>query len=375
MKGSSLKAVLIVTALLGASSALADGTPAGTAISNVATLTFQPPMPPTPPGTPPGPNTNPPTVIPSNPINVVVDKVYNLLITPDGTPAAPGQTVTGVPGQTAVLTYTVKNTSNTADTVNLSSAVQNFSDPVTLRKDDGDNVFDATKDTAATSLSLAAGESVRLYATITTPNNAAGTSNPINVIGTSQGDASKVDNNNWGNVTTGNAAGGTVDKSAYSYGTDASCLVPTGPGGTPVAAPTPLAPTGTPAPSGGTCAAPVLLADKTTTGPVKIIPNELIQYRVVATNTGNGPLSNAILRDLIPANMRGVSIGGSFSGTTKVLFSLNGTTWSAAAPSISGQEGVTVAIAVDSNGDNTITAEDSLPAQGVLTLLLNTQVK
>ncbi len=51
----------------------------------------------------------------SNLVNTIVAEVYGVMLTPDGTIAAPGQSQTATPGTIVYYPYTLTNTGNTAD--------------------------------------------------------------------------------------------------------------------------------------------------------------------------------------------------------------------------------------------------------------------
>ncbi len=100
-------------------------------------------------------------------------------------------------------------------------------------------------------------------------------------------------------------------------------------------------------------------------------PGDTLTYTVTATNLGAGALNNVQLTDAVPANTTFVSAtataGGGLAGQT-VLYSTNGTTWSTTPPSTLATGSIYVG--VSTNGDNNVNANDSFPADGVLTLTL-----
>jgi len=332
------------------------GTAVGTQISNIATLHFT-----RPPVTPPDPNNpTPPTTVdvPSNPVTVTVAQAYGVIVKPNGTKAAPGQQVVTLPNNTSVLTWTVQNPGNGTDTFTLVPQADGIAPgDVKFYQDDGDGVFDPAKDTLVTSTTLAPTITTTIFGTFTVPAASSITTKTyVNLVATSVGSTTAappqytggpvISDQNWGVTVTGDATSGTVDKSSYSCGNDV------------------------------TCAAPVLIADKTTTGPVYVIPGQYLQYRVVATNTGNGPLLGALLFDTLPTNMKGVQVAGNYTGGAgTLLYSTDKTTWTTTAPNIAGLEGTTVYLGVDSNNDSTITDADTLPQASAITLNLEVRVK
>ena len=180
------------------SQASAIGAAAGSTIRNTATLELND-----------GVNT---TNITSAAVEIKVQQVYNVSITPDGTTATPGQTTTAAPGQIATLTYTVTNTGNGVDTINLSAVAANASANGTINGIYLDNPTSGTVgsydagDTLVTNLaSVPADQASTVFVRYTvtsgtTGNAAAGTSHLLNLTGTSAGDNTRTDNNNVGQV-------------------------------------------------------------------------------------------------------------------------------------------------------------------------------
>jgi len=101
---SGLMASLIAALAMG-TNAGALGTPAGSTVTNTATLESL---------ADDGVTRN---EVFSNPVSLAVQHVPSVVITPDGTFASPGQTQPGTPGQDGVLTYSVSNPSNGPDSV------------------------------------------------------------------------------------------------------------------------------------------------------------------------------------------------------------------------------------------------------------------
>lgn len=474
---------VLLTALLACSAfASAAGTPAGTVITNTAYIdTLQSPDP-----------DAPGTAIPSEPVSVTVQQVPNVAVTPNspGTPTAPtvptnpndpaqcGQTVTGIPGQTAVLTYTVTNPSNGTDTYALTTNAITGTDgsAVLYYLDNGDKVFDTTTDTAIKSLTLAADASATVFATFPVPATATGEQGfAFTPVATSATSSAVFDGNNYGcivaqqvlgitivtnnqstaaspstvtynhtitnigntslsgtqieaaqtndqlpagwttTVTLGNGQPyPTLQEAINAFGSIApgqsvpmtvTLKVPYGqPGGTqniltwsvrttPDSTPqlnnTTLAPTtvkdittilegqagvdktiqscGTDT----TCAAPTLIP----TGLVK--PDEVVQYTVIGRNSGQGGLRGTRVRDLLPADLVGVSYTAAITGATggQLIYSADGKSWTTSPVDINGTTSSTVYVAYDSNLDGTLSYDDILPAGAVITIKVTAKVK
>ncbi|GGS10012.1 DUF11 domain-containing protein [Deinococcus sedimenti] len=197
-----MRKTLLTLLLLTAGAAGAAGTPAGTTISNVALLDLND-------------GTTSVTGITSNTVNINVQQVYSLSITPDGTTDAPGQTTTALPGQTATLTYTVTNTGNGTDSINLAALAANAtaqgSNIVGIYLDSTTGTvgsYDAG-DTLVTSLANVPADGSRTVfvrytvPTGTTGGAAAAAAHQLNLSGTSVGDTTKTDTNNVGQITVG----------------------------------------------------------------------------------------------------------------------------------------------------------------------------
>jgi len=172
MKKQILTLALTLAAALGGTS-LAAGAGAGSTISNVGVFET------TDAG---GTTAN----TPSNAVDLTVTQIAALTVGADGTVANPGETVNATPGQNAVLTYTVTNTGNGSDTLNLRT-VDGNGNPITTtlyRESDGVPGLSAG-DTPITSVNLAADESATVYAVYAVPANAPANTNVyVNLIGT-----------------------------------------------------------------------------------------------------------------------------------------------------------------------------------------------
>lgn len=179
-------------ALLAAPATLATGTAANTSISNQAFLDLND-----------GVNSTP---VPSNTVLVNVTQVYGLSITPDGTTTTPGQTTTAFPSTNAVLTYTVTNSGNGTDTLNLAASAANAAGGTGTVQGvyvdtNGNGTYDPGTDSIATSVTLTADASKVVFILYTMPAaTVAGQSYQLNLTGTSAGDATKTDSNNVGQI-------------------------------------------------------------------------------------------------------------------------------------------------------------------------------
>lgn len=185
---------LLLTALLAVSSAaLAAGTSAGTTINNTASLESID-------------DAGQDVSTPSNVVTLTVKHVPAVDVTPDGgTPDAPGQTVIGIPGQNGVLTYQIKNPSNGPDTYDLTTQTQPGTDPskVTYYLDDGDGIFDPTKDRIVTTITLQPDEQRTFYTTYPVPTDATSTTSfTLTPVATSTTDRQVQDTGNYGRIDT-----------------------------------------------------------------------------------------------------------------------------------------------------------------------------
>lgn len=192
MKKSILTALLTLAAA-SFSTSLAAGTKAGETISNTATFEFTD-------------SDGSTSSKDSTPVNITVASVYQPLINPDGTVAAPGQTVNVKPGETATLIYTVTNNGNATDTLNL-KVVDGNGNAVTgtaMYLDNNNNGIVDTGDTAITSIpNLDADDFRTVLVTYTLDAGSAGAATTyLNLTAVSAGDTTKTDTNNVGRITT-----------------------------------------------------------------------------------------------------------------------------------------------------------------------------
>jgi uncharacterized repeat protein (TIGR01451 family) len=106
-------------------------------------------------------------------------------------------------------------------------------------------------------------------------------------------------------------------------------------------------------------------------------PGDVIEYTIEAENIGTGNLTNVKISDPIPAYTTFVSVSATatgFGGSYTVLYSTDGTTWSATPPASVPTGGV-VYVGVDTNGDGNITDADTMPPAAKITITLKVQVQ
>lgn len=343
------KTALLTTAfaVLALGVALAeDNTASGTSITNTASVTYDNPN---------SPGTDAPAV-PSPTVTTTVRQVYGVTITPNGTSTTPAasNTRTGAAGSVVTYTYTVTNNSNGTDRIDLSTLQPTSGDDfdltgVTLYLDNpssgtpgawdsGDAVI--TVGTGATdgisltqNLSTTTTDSATVFVRGTIPAGATkDQTSLLDLQGESRGDGNTVldDVNNYAKVTV-------------------------------ITAVLSLAKT----------------ADKTQASPL-----EDITYTIKLSNTGTDAAKRVRINDPLNTNTTFVSVsatttitvGGAITSNT-VLYSVNGTTWSSTAPT-SGVTSAGVWVAVDTNGDSTITVADLVPVgNDVITVTYVVKVK
>jgi len=184
-----LKAIIFLAiAVLTLGVAIAAGTPAGTEIRNQASASYID-------------SAGQSQTTTSNEVVTVVQPVYSFTIAPDSSTDAstgniiPGQSQSGVPGSTVYFPYTVTNTGNSDDTIDLTleqnTSEDEFdpvSDPATdIYLDENCNGQIDAGESAVTSVDLAADESACLIVAATIPDSATeGQTGLINLSGTSQ---------------------------------------------------------------------------------------------------------------------------------------------------------------------------------------------
>ena len=238
-RGPSLAAILLAAAA--AAPVLAAGTPAGTNITNQATVNFT------------DVNGNPLTAL-SNVVTTTVSQVAAVTVDPDNGP------VTVAPGATHYFAHTVTNGGNGADTINL-AAVSAGGWTVALYDDvNGNGTYESGTDTLLTdtnadgtpdSGSLAHDGAMHIIVAVTVPAGTAdGASDATTVTGTSVFDNTKTD-----------TATDTINTTAPNVAVVKSVL-----------------------PAG---AQP---------------PGTTLTYTVVVTNNGSGAANSVVLTDPIPAS-------------------------------------------------------------------------
>ncbi|WP_394650379.1 DUF11 domain-containing protein [uncultured Deinococcus sp.] len=273
--------------------ALAVGTPAGTRVSNTATLDYN-----TAAGTPGQAS--------SLAVEVVVRQVYALSVTPDADATnVPASRIFGAfAGQDRLVSYTITNSGNGSDTFNL-SVIQpttnddfDFTNVVIYADADKNGVPDGP---ALTSVTLAADAQTNVLVSVRTPATApADTSGLFSLRAVSAGDATIVDENNYARVRVTNSAQLSLNFNAAPAGAVA-------PGST-------VSYAATGSNSSATAAGGV-------TGVVTV---------------DGVPRDGIFVRDVLPGGMRLASVdptSGSVAGTATLLYSTDGgTNWTATAP-------------------------------------------
>ncbi|GGL92741.1 hypothetical protein GCM10010840_33580 [Deinococcus aerolatus] len=107
-----LPTLLLGLLLPGAHAGAQSLTPAGTVITNQAQAEFL------------SPDTNQPVVSTSNVVQTTVSAVCALSVTPDGTPAQPGQSAALLPGEAATFVYKIVNAGNATSTFAVSARTE-----------------------------------------------------------------------------------------------------------------------------------------------------------------------------------------------------------------------------------------------------------
>ncbi|AZI41543.1 DUF11 domain-containing protein [Deinococcus psychrotolerans] len=107
----------------------------------------------------------------------------------------------------------------------------------------------------------------------------------------------------------------------------------------------------------------------------KAQPGDVLTYTISGTNKTNANIVKAILKDTVPVNTTYVSFVATSTSTGKVLYSTNGTTWSAAAPAAPQPDGSTIYTGVDTNNDGNITTADILKPGESISAIFKVQVK
>jgi hypothetical protein len=162
----------------------------------------------------------------SNIVTATVQHVPAVSITPNGgtgagnDPATPicGQTVIGIPGQSAVLTYQITNTSNGPDTYTLTTLLGTNAPAGAAARyylDDGDGTFTA-QDPEVTSIGLDVGESRTFYVTYPVAPDEEGTAQfSLSPVATSTADSTVSDGGNTGCIDTQDRVGVVLDDDSF----------------------------------------------------------------------------------------------------------------------------------------------------------------
>ncbi|MEJ5336868.1 MAG: hypothetical protein WHT26_06190 [Thermus sp.] len=193
----------LMALLLGVALAM---TPAGTSITNQASASYID-------------SAGQPRTTTSNQVVTVVQQVYSFTITPNGTESAPGQTKSALPGGQVLFNYVVENTGNGTDTINLAT-VQGTSDDfdllsVRIYRDDNCNGAVDAGEPQVTSVTLGMGQQACVAVVATIPATAtSGQYGNLNLTGTSQGNPSVTDADNWARAVATTQAALTATKSA-----------------------------------------------------------------------------------------------------------------------------------------------------------------
>ncbi|NTY00732.1 DUF11 domain-containing protein [Deinococcus sp. JMULE3] len=95
-------------------------------------------------------------------------------------------------------------------------------------------------------------------------------------------------------------------------------------------------------------------------------PGEQLTYTIIGKNTSNANVTKAFIKDTLPTNTNYVSFTATSTAAGTILYSTNGTTWSATPIAAPQADGVTVYAGVDTNGNGTIDTGDVLtPGQSI----------
>jgi uncharacterized repeat protein (TIGR01451 family) len=305
--------LVVFTALLGW--ALAQQTAAGTNISNVASASYID-------------SAGQARTTTSNQVITVVQQVYSFTITPDGTTAVPGQSRSALPGAQVYFAYTVANTGNGTDTINLAA----LQDTGSGASDNFDFTGVAVYLDANCNGRVDAGESTALGVTLTQTGTTAsacivvagtipasatnGQYGNLNLSGTSAGDNTKTDTNNWARGIATTAAALDLSKSASPSGTVA--------GGATITY------TLSGQNRGGSAASAI-------------------------ANVGGTGLTGILIQDVIPSGLTVTTSGSNPSGTagagTVQFVYYNGSTWSTTLPAtITGNGTVALGMVITGSG-------------------------
>ncbi|MDO4244491.1 MAG: DUF11 domain-containing protein [Deinococcus sp.] len=283
LKQSRLKftAPLLALSLALSTPALSAGTPAGTVIRNQATLDYvlldgQPGR------------------VPSPVVETVINPVCSASVTPNGSVSAPGQSITLDPGGTGFLRYQLSNAGNVSSLYNLSAVTETasqFTPQLTIYQDTNGNGAVDAGESAVTSTTVGADQTVNLLVRVSAAESARGTAYP-NLI------ASCTSNS----VDT--AGGRDADNVAQVLLTD-----------------------------------PPALALQKTFAPTEVRPGEETTVNVVLSNTG-GTSQEAVVTDFLnTADMRDFTfvsgsarLGGTAAAAAVLEYTADGVTWNTTQP-------------------------------------------
>jgi hypothetical protein len=189
----------------------AVGTPAGTQIKNQATAQYL------------DENGNSQSST-SNEVITIVQPIYGLTVSPDGTTGAPSlQTATA--GTRVYFPYTLTNTGNASDNFNVATAVDgsNTFTPANVKiylDSNGDGVVGAGDNEITNTGAIIADAIVHLIVAYDVPATAtAGQFALVNLTATSANDGTKTDTNNWNRTTVVADAVMTISKQATAAAT------------------------------------------------------------------------------------------------------------------------------------------------------------
>ncbi|WP_407541984.1 hypothetical protein Q0M94_17035 (plasmid) [Deinococcus radiomollis] len=119
--------------------------------------------------------------------------------------------------------------------------------------------------------------------------------------------------------------------------------------------------------SGSTTPANCPASTGASTSAITVKPGDYVVYYLSATNAGTSNIFATKVRDALPTNVSIYSFGATSTQAGTMLYSVNGTTWTNNATTLSVPNGATVYAAVDTNADGTISAADILaPGSSVL---------
>lgn len=195
-----------------ASVALAAGTPAGTKITNVASLTFTPEQGST-------------TTIKTPPVTVPVAAICRLSILPNGTVQSPAMTQTIYPAETTVFKYTLVNVGNTKNTFGLTTPIESAStftpSGISVHSDVNKNGRIDSNEPAINRVTLSADETAHLLIRVNTAKTSRGQAY-VNLVGTCQTNTSNApeerDANNVSRITLLEPPEFVVDKTLAGVG-------------------------------------------------------------------------------------------------------------------------------------------------------------